>query len=156
MLTIKIICVGRIAAFYKQSAEEYAKRLSRFAKLSVIELPDEKAPESYSTAQKNQVLETEGERILPKLEGYVVALDLAGRQADTAQFAALLDSLPNSHSKVSFVIGGSLGLGDSVLRRADYRLCFSPMTFTHSLARVMLLEQLYRSFKINSNQPYHK
>ena len=141
---------------YRDACEEYVKRLSRFLKLEIIELPDEKAGEELSAAQKERVKEMEGQRILSRLEGYVIALDIDGELRDTLRFARELDALTQSHSKITFVVGGSLGLSGEVLSRADMRLSFSPMTFCHPLARVMLLEQLYRAEKIINNQPYHK
>ena len=157
MLSVKILAVGKAKEkHYRDACGEYAKRLSRFLKLEITELPDEKAGEELSEAQKERVKELEGQRILGRLEGCVIALDVNGEQWDTVRFARELDRLTQSYSRISFVIGGSLGLSEEVLSRADLRLSFSPMTFCHPLARVMLLEQLYRAEKIINNQPYHK
>jgi len=159
-MKIKIACVGRLKEkFYQDAVAEFTKRLSRFAALTVCEVPDERAPETLSEAQKTQVLQKEGERLLCALEpnDYVIALCIDGKKRSSEQLASDLSLLMGSgKSKISFVIGGSLGLWDKVVQRADAKLSFSDMTFSHQLIRVMLLEQVYRAFKIINNEPYHK
>ena len=159
-MTIRIICVGKLKqSCYVQACDEFLKRLSRYAECSVVELPDEKAPETLSPAQKRMVTEAEGTRILQKIaEGdYVIAMDLGGKQLDSPAMAAFLQAkMSEGKSKFDFIIGGSLGLSQSVLSRADFRLSFGANTFSHQIFRIMLLEQIYRCFKINANEPYHK
>lgn len=159
-MNITIISVGKIKEKYISAAiEEYAKRLNRYCKLSIIEVPDEKAPENLSDKEMEQVKRAEGEQILKHLrEGmYTVVLDIQGKMLSSEKFSEMLGSLGlQGNSSVAFVIGGSLGLSQEVLGRADYRLSFSPMTFPHQLMRVILLEQIYRGFRIIKGEPYHK
>ena len=159
-MKVKIACVGKLKdSFYREAVAEYAKRLSRFCTLEVAEVADEKAPESLSPAEEEQVKEREGERLLAKLlpGEFVVCLAIDGKRYSSGQFAAFLQStFDRSASTVSFVIGGSLGLSQAVLRRADSKLSVSDMTLPHGLCRVVLLEQVYRAFKINAGEPYHK
>ncbi len=159
-MKIRILCVGRLKeAFFRDAVQEYGKRLTRYAKVEIIEVPDEKAPESLSDALRESVMKREGERLLAKLqEGeYVIALAIDGTPLSSEDFSAALGRLMNQgKSAVTFVIGGSLGLSEAVLCRADYRLSFSRMTFPHQLMRVILLEQIYRAEKILSGEPYHK
>lgn len=159
-MRIKIVCVGKLKdSFYRDAAAEYAKRLSWFCTLEVYEVADEKAPESLSPAEEEQVKEREGERILARLlpGEFVVCLAIDGKRYTSEQFAAFLQStFDRSASTISFVIGGSLGLSPAVLRRADSKLSVSDMTLPHGLCRVFLLEQVYRAFKINAGEPYHK
>ena len=159
-MRIRILCVGKLKErFYKEACQEFCKRLSRYAQVEILEVADEKAPEQLSPAQRRQVKEAEGARLLQKVaEGdYVVALDIAGEQLSSLALAARLQGWLNSgKSRLCFIIGGSLGLSDAVLARGDQRLSFGPPTFSHQLFRVMLLEQLYRACKINAGEPYHK
>lgn len=159
-MNISIITVGKLKEKYlKQGIEEYIKRLSAYAKMDVIEVADEKAPEVLSDAEMIQVKEKEGERILSKIgqDTYVIALAISGKMKTSEQMAADLDKLATyGKSKIAFIIGGSLGLSDTVLNRADEKLSFSNMTFPHQLMRLILMEQVYRSFRINRNEPYHK
>ncbi len=157
---IKIVCVGKIKeAFYRDAIAEYQKRLSRYAKLQIIEVTDEKTPDRASLAQENQIKLREGERILASIRDtdYVIALSIDARSLDSLSFAAHIDSLGSKGiSSLCFVIGGSLGLHTAVLDRADELLSFSAMTFPHQLMRVILLEQFYRACRINHHEPYHK
>jgi 23S rRNA (pseudouridine1915-N3)-methyltransferase len=159
-LKIKIVCVGKLKdAFFRDAFAEYAKRLSRFCTLELCEVADEKAPESLSPAEEEQVKEREGERLLSKIlpSEFVVCLTIDGKRYFSEQFAAFLQgTFDRSASTISFVIGGSLGLSPAVLKRADSRLSVSDMTLPHGLCRVFLLEQVYRAFKINAGEPYHK
>lgn len=159
-MRIKIVCVGKLKdSFFRDAVAEYAKRLSRFCTLEVCEVADEKAPESLSSAEEEQVKEREGERLLAKvLPGeFVVCLTIDGKRYTSEQFAAFLQgTFDRSASTISLVIGGSLGLSPAVLKRADSKLSVSDMTLPHGLCRVFLLEQVYRAFKINAGEPYHK
>lgn len=159
-MKIDIICVGKLKETYLiNAASEYTKRLSRYCKLSIIEVADEKTPDKASKKEEIQIRSKEGERILAKIStnAYVVALDLFGKMLSSNDFAHFIDTCGiDGRSHIVFVIGGSLGLSESVLNRANFSLCFSKMTFPHQLFRIMLLEQIYRGFKINSNEPYHK
>ncbi|WP_431028500.1 23S rRNA (pseudouridine(1915)-N(3))-methyltransferase RlmH [Lysinibacillus sp. LZ02] len=159
-MNITIISVGKLKEKYlKMGIDEYAKRLSSYAKLDFVEVPDEKAPEQLSDAEMEQVKKKEGERILAKINDgtYVIALALDGKMKTSEQMAADLDALMTyGKSKVAFVIGGSLGLHDDVLKRADEKLCFGKMTLPHQLMKLVLVEQIYRSFRIIKGEPYHK
>ena len=159
-MKLRIICVGRLKEnFYRDAVNEFLKRLSRYAEVELIELADEKAPEKLSSAELEGVKLSEGRRILEKLrEGdTVIALDILGKQLSSTELAEKLSGwMLEGKSRLAFVIGGSNGLSAEVLSRADFRLSFSKMTFSHQIFRVMLLEQLYRAFKINAGEPYHK
>jgi len=159
-MNIKLICVGKLKErFYQEACGEFVKRLGRYVNLSLVELEDEKAPEQLSMAQKNQVKSREGKRILERIEDsdFVVAMAIDGRQLDSESFSARLqDWLSFGRSSVCFVIGGSLGLSEEVLKRSDFSLSFGKNTFPHQLFRIMLLEQIYRAFRIMKHEPYHK
>lgn len=159
-MNIDIVCVGKVKERYLRDAiDEYRKRLSRFAKIDIVEVADEKTPEHASDALNEQIKEKEGERILKHLRGdaFVVALAIEGDQLTSEHLAARIAQWGlHGVSRLQFVIGGSLGLDPRVLTRADMLLSFSKMTFPHQLMRVILLEQLYRAFKINAHEPYHK
>lgn len=159
-MNITIISVGKIKEkFLKNAIDEYSKRLSRYCKLNIIEVPDEKTPDNASEKEELIIKEKEGEAIIKKIRDnmYVIALDLNGKHITSEEFAAQLSDLSvRGKSNIAFVIGGSLGIAPQVLSRANYKLCFSKMTFPHQLFRVMLLEQIYRGFRINSGEPYHK
>ena len=160
MLKIRLICVGRIKEkFYTQAVCEYAKRLSRYCKLEIVELADEKTPDNASDAQNLIIKAKEGDRILEAIpeRSYVIALAIEGRMQDSVELSKQLEDLGvGGYAQVTFIIGGSLGLDRRVLDRADYKLSFSRMTFPHQLMRVVLLEQIYRSFRIINGEPYHK
>ena len=159
-MNIDIVCVGKVKERYLRDAiDEYRKRLSRFAKVDVIEVADEKTPEHASDTLNAQIKEKEGERILKHLRdgAFVVALAIEGDQLTSEQLAARIAQWGlHGVSHLQFVIGGSLGLDPRVLRRANMPLSFSKMTFPHQLMRVILLEQIYRAFKILHGEPYHK
>ncbi|CAM3626320.1 23S rRNA (pseudouridine(1915)-N(3))-methyltransferase RlmH [Cytobacillus oceanisediminis] len=159
-MNISIITVGKLKEKYlKQGIDEYLKRLSAYAKMEMIEVPDEKAPEELSETEMIQVKQKEGERILSKIhpDAHVIALAIEGKMKSSEELADSLDKLATyGKSKVAFVIGGSLGLSQEVLQRADEKLSFSKMTFPHQLMKLILLEQVYRAFRINRGEPYHK
>lgn len=159
-MKIKLICVGKLKdAFFRDAVAEYAKRLSRFCALEICEVADEKAPESLSPAEEAQVREREGERLLAKISPgeFVVCLAIDGKRYSSEQFADHLQTtFDRQASTVTFIIGGSLGLGAAALARANLLLSVSDMTLPHGLCRVFLLEQIYRAFKINAGEPYHK
>ncbi len=158
-MKITIACVGKIKErFFSEAVNEYLKRLSRFADVAVAEVADEKAPENLSPAQAEAVKDREGERLLKRIkDGYVIALAIDGKRMTSPALSEFLSKkMTEGASHIVFVIGGSLGLGKAVLERADSRLSFSDMTFPHQLMRVILLEQIYRSFKIAAKEPYHK
>ena len=157
-MKITVACVGKIKEkFYTQAIDEYLKRLSAYANVEIFQVEDEKAPENLSAAQEKQIKDKEAQKLLKGLKGYVIALDIGGKMLDSVELSNFIeDSLSRGASHLTFVIGGSLGLGEEVLKRADLRLSFSKMTFPHQLMRVILLEQLYRSQRISHNQPYHK
>lgn len=159
-MNILIITVGKLKEKYLiNGINEYIKRMGPYAKIDIVEVPDEKAPEQLSDAQMLQVKEKEGERILAKVqaEAFVIALAIEGEMWSSEKFAKELDKLATyGQSKVTFIIGGSLGLSNSVMQRADAALSFSKMTFPHQLMRLILVEQVYRAFRINRGEPYHK
>ena len=159
-MKITICCVGKIKEkFYSQAIEEYSKRLSKYCKLEIKEAADEKTPDSASVTVNRMIKEKEGDRLLSfiKDDSYVIALAIDGKMLDSVELSEKIDNLMLSgKSDIVFVIGGSLGLDKRVLDRADYKLSFSKMTFPHQLMRVILLEQIYRSFRIMKNEPYHK
>jgi len=159
-VNISIITVGKLKEKYlKMGIDEYLKRLSAYAKMDIIEVPDEKAPEELSETEMLQVKQKEGEKILAKIstDAHVIALAIEGKMKSSEELADGLDKLATyGKSKVAFVIGGSLGLSEEVLKRADEKLSFSKMTFPHQLMRLILVEQIYRAFRINRGEPYHK
>lgn len=159
-MNISIISIGKLKEKYlKQGIDEYLKRLSSYAKIDIMELPDEKAPENLSDAEMLMVKEKEGIRILEKIseDTHVIALAIDGKMKSSEELAKDLDRLATyGKSKIAFIIGGSLGLSKDVMNRANDTLSFSKMTFPHQLMRLILLEQVYRAFRINRNEPYHK
>lgn len=159
-MNITVISVGKLKEKYlKLAIDEYAKRLSRYCKLDIIELPDEKTPDNASEKEELQIKEKEGQLILSKIKenSYVVAMDLKGKQITSEELSDFIENCGvMGNSNITFIIGGSLGLSQEVIKRANYKLCFSKMTFPHQLFRVMLLEQIYRAFRIMKNEPYHK
>ncbi len=159
-MNISIVTVGKLKEKYlKQGIDEYLKRLTSYAKVEVIEVADEKAPEELSELEMEQVKQKEGERILAKIssDAHVIALAINGKMQSSEELADSLDKLATyGKSKMAFVIGGSLGLSDEVLKRANEQLSFSKMTFPHQLMRLILVEQIYRAFRINRGEPYHK
>lgn len=160
MMTVQIVCVGKLKeAYWRDACNEYAKRLSAFCKFRIVECDEAKVPENASPAQIEDALRQEGERILSHIPGggRLIALCIEGRPQSSEALAAHIGSLGVSGvSHVSFVIGGSWGLSPAVKKRSDLRLSMSPMTFPHQLARVMLCEQIYRAFQIHTGGKYHK
>ena len=159
-MQIDVIAPGRVKERYLRDAiDEYSKRLSRYCRLNVIEVADEKTPDHASEGMERLIKAKEGERIAKHLRdgAFVIALAIDGRQLSSEELAAKIDDLGiRGVSHIQFVIGGSIGLDDAILRRADFKLSFSRMTFPHQLMRVILLEQVYRAYKINAHEPYHK
>lgn len=160
VVNISIVTIGKLKEKYLiQGINEYLKRLSAYAKVEIIELPDEKAPENLSDSEMEQVKQKEGERILAKIsdDTHVIALAIEGKMKSSEQLATDLDKLATyGKSKIAFIIGGSLGLSQDVMKRANDTLSFSKMTFPHQLMRLILVEQVYRAFRINRGEPYHK
>ena len=159
-MNITIVTVGKLKEKYlKHGIEEYLKRLSAYAKVDIIEVPDEKAPETLSDTEMEQIKQKEGERILAKVhpDAHVIALAIEGKQKTSEQLAETIDKLATyGTSKITFIIGGSLGLSKEVMQRANDTLSFSKMTFPHQLMRLILVEQVYRAYRINRGEPYHK
>jgi len=159
-MNVKILCVGKIKEkFFKDAISEYSKRLSKYCSLEIIEVADEKTSENASDVEIALVKDKEGERILKAIKDkdFVIALAILGKQMDSVAFSKYIENLTISgHSSIVFVIGGSIGLSDSVLSRSDFKISFSEMTFPHQLMRVILLEQIYRGMRIINNEPYHK
>lgn len=159
-MQIDIICVGKVKEQYLRDAiAEYSKRLGRYCKLNILEVADEKTPEHASEGMERQIKAKEGERIAKHIKpgAYVIALAIDGQQVTSEGFARKIDQLGiQGVSHIQFVIGGSIGMDDAILRQANYKLSFSKMTFPHQLMRVILLEQVYRAYKINAHEPYHK
>jgi len=159
-MNISIICIGKLKERYWTSAvEEYDKRLGKYCTLTTRELKEEKLADNPSAAEEEAVRIVEGKSILGALKGdsYIIALDIKGKPLSSEELAAEISRIGLSgKSSIAFIIGGSIGLSEEVLDRADMRLSFSKMTFPHQMMRVILLEQIYRSFRINRNEPYHK
>ncbi|MBQ3558336.1 MAG: 23S rRNA (pseudouridine(1915)-N(3))-methyltransferase RlmH [Agathobacter sp.] len=159
-MKISVLCVGKVKEkFYRDAIDEFTKRLSRYCKLEIIEVVDEKTEEQASENEIRLVKEKEGERLLKSIkdDAYVITLCIDGKQMDSEELSEKIEKLGISGiSHIYFVIGGSLGLADAVIKRADYKLSFSKMTFPHQLMRVILLEQIYRAYRIMNHEPYHK
>jgi len=159
-MRITIVSVGKIKeAFYRDAIGEFSKRLSKYCKFEIVEVADEKTPDGAGAALENQIKEKEAERILAKIkeDAFVCTLEIAGKKLSSEQFASRIQkSAVAGTSHFVFVIGGSLGLHEKVLRRSDFALSFSDMTFPHQLMRVILCEQIYRAFRIINGEPYHK
>ena len=159
-MNIKIVCVGKLKEkYFKDGIAEYVKRLSKFCKFQIVEVPDEKAPEKLSDAEMEKVKEIEGKRILDKIKDkeYVYVTAIKGKERTSEAFAKELSNLTTyGHSDITFVIGGSLGTSDAVNKRADDLISFGKFTMPHQLMRLVLIEQIYRAFMINSGSPYHK
>jgi len=159
-MKITIIAVGKIKEkFYRDAIDEYSKRLSKYCKLEIKEVADEKTPDHASDAVNAQILVKEGERIknlIPK-DSYVIVLAIEGKKYDSVEFAGMIDNAGiHGVSNITFIIGGSLGIADEIKKAAQGRISFSDMTFPHQLMRVILLEQIYRGYKIIAKEPYHK
>ncbi|MBE5868146.1 MAG: 23S rRNA (pseudouridine(1915)-N(3))-methyltransferase RlmH [Lachnospiraceae bacterium] len=159
-MKIDIICVGQIKEkFYKEAVSEYAKRLSKYCKFDILEVEDEKTPDKAGEALETQIKGKEAQRILAKIKdgACVITLEILGKKMDSVKFAGMIQQIGiGGKSHIQFVIGGSLGLHESVIERADYHVSFSDMTFPHQLMRVILCEQVYRAYRIMSGEPYHK
>lgn len=162
MLNIKIMCVGKIREkSLKELLDEYEKRISKYAKLEIIELDDDKIPQNASPAIEEQVKTSESNKLMEKIKKFpnanVILLDLKGKQYSSEEFAEKIDNIQTySSSTIIFVIGGSLGMSQELLNLSNDKICFSKMTFPHQLIRVFLLEQIFRAFKILNNETYHK
>lgn len=159
-MKITIICVGKIKEkYWNMAIEEYAKRLLRYCKLEIVQVEDEKTPDGASEVLENVIKEKEGKKILSKIpdNAYVIALAIEGKMLDSVELSEKIEQLGvQGEGHLVFVIGGSLGLWKDVMKRADYALSFSKMTFPHQMMRVILLEQIYRGYRISSGEPYHK
>ncbi len=158
-MNINIICIGKLKEKYlKDALCEYSKRLSRFAVLNIIELPDQKIPEKSNAKIDEKILEKEGEQILSKLKdnGSVIAMCVEGDLISSEELADTIKTLTQTTSNITFIIGGSLGLSEAVKKRADMKISFGRITLPHQLMRVVLCEQIYRACKINANETYHK
>lgn len=159
-MNIKIICVGKLKEkFLKEGIGEFQKRIKTYANLEIIEVKDEACPENSSELEMEKIKEVEGERILSKISkgAYVIALDIGGKSLASEDFAKKIEDLSvEGISSIDFIIGGSLGLSEGVKNKSDYRLSFSKFTFPHGLMRLILVEQVYRAFRIINNHPYHK
>lgn len=159
-MRITVVCVGKIKEkYFTMGIDEYSKRLSRYCKLEIIQVPDEKTPDNASEAEELMIKKKEGERILKNIKdnAYVIALAIEGKMLTSEELADKIDKLGvGGDSHIVFVIGGSLGLDEEVLKRSDYKLSFSKMTFPHQMMRMVLLEQVYRGYRIINGEPYHK
>lgn len=159
MLNIQIICVGKIKESYlKEAINEYSKRLCKYCRLSILELPDEKIPDKLNKNISNEIKTQECNNIINHLkkDSYVIALDLSGKQFSSEEFSKEIEKITMINSSITFIIGGSLGLTEELLNKCNQKICFSKMTFPHQLIRVFLLEQIFRVFKIVNNENYHK
>lgn len=159
-MKITVLCVGKIKEkYFTMAIDEYSKRLSRYVKLEITSVADEKTPDGASDAVENAIRDKEGKRILANLkeDSYVITLEIEGKMLDSVELSKKIESIGVSgKGHITFIIGGSLGLSDEVKSKSDYKLSFSKMTFPHQLMRVVLLEQIYRSYRILGNEPYHK
>lgn len=159
MLTIKIVCIGKLKEDYlKNAVLEYSKRISKYCHLEIIELPDEKLPNKLNDTIISCIKDKESTKIIEHLkkDSYVFCLDLSGREFSSEDFSKKIENIAlNFNSNITFVIGGTLGLNKQVLSIANEKICFSKMTFPHQLIRIFLLEQLFRAFKISNNEVYH-
>ena len=158
-MKVSILCVGKIKEkFYTDAIAEYAKRMKRFADFEIVEIPDEKIPDNASEKEKEQIKEREGEKILTKLkiDSHVITLCIEGKTLSSTELAQTLENAYQNTNHITFIIGGSLGLSDAVKNRSSLRLSFGRMTLPHQLMRVVLAEQIYRAFMINSGSAYHK
>ena len=159
MLNINIICIGKIKEQYlKDALQEYSKRLSKYCKLLITELPDEKIPEKLNSNISNEIKSKECANIINhiKKDSYIICLDLKGREFSSEQFSSKIQKISLENSHITFIIGGSLGLTEDLLNKSNESICFSKMTFPHQLIRVFLLEQLFRAFKIANGETYHR
>jgi len=160
MVTINVLCVGKIKEkFFKDAIDEYSKRLSKYCNLNIIEVQDSKVPDKINEIIENQIKNEEATRMLNTLkkDTYLICLDLNGKEYNSVEFSEKIQKLTvEGISNITFVIGGTLGIGDEILKLAKEKICFSKMTFPHQLIRVFLLEQLFRGFKIANKETYHR
>lgn len=159
MLTINILCVGKIKEIYlKESINEYSKRLSKYCNLNIIEVADEKVPDKLSEVVVKNIKEKEASKMLAHLkkDTYCISLDLKGKELTSEEFSKKIEEISNISSSITFIIGGTLGIGEEILNNSKEKICFSKMTFPHQLIRVFLLEQIFRAFKISNNETYHR
>ena len=159
MLSINIICIGKIKEkFFKDAIDEYSKRLSKYCKLNILELPDEKIPDKINVSIENEIKSKECTNIINhiKKDSYIICLDLSGKEFSSEEFSKEIENISMQSSQVTFIIGGSLGLNQEILNLANKKICFSKMTFPHQLIRIFLLEQLFRAFKISNGETYHR
>lgn len=159
MLSINLICIGKIREkFLKDAIDEYSKRLSKYCKLNILELSDEKIPDKTNINIENEIKSKECDKILShiKKDSYIISLDLSGKEFSSEQFSKNIENISMQSSNITFIIGGSLGLTEKVLNISNQKICFSKMTFPHQLIRVFLLEQIFRAFKISNGETYHK
>jgi len=157
MYKIKIVCVGKVKeSYFREGIDEYLKRLSRFAEVKVIELKEENITDNPSDAEIEIIKSKEGENILKNLSGKVVSMCIEGKKYSSESFSKLIGDVKNSTGELTFVIGGSYGIDNRVKEKSDIKLSFSDMTFPHTMFRLMLVEQIYRAFKILENSKYHK
>lgn len=160
MLHIDIICVGKIKEQYlKDAVAEYSKRLSKYCSLTITEISDEQVPNNLNDKLAQNIKQIESNHILShiKRDSYVICLDLKGKQFSSEEFSKKIENIAlNDSSNITFIIGGTLGMSDELLKKSNELICFSKMTFPHQLIRVFLLEQLFRAFKISNNETYHR
>ena len=159
MLTINIICIGKVKEKYlKDAINEYSRRLSKYCKLNILELSDEKIPDKLNDSISNEIKNKESNAILNhiKKDSYIICLDLTGKELSSEEFSKNIENLSLQTSNITFVIGGSLGLSSDLLKKSHQKICFSKMTFPHQLIRVFLLEQIFRGFKISNGETYHR
>ncbi len=159
MLTITIVCVGKVKEKYLRDAiDEYSKRLSKYCKLDIIELPDEKVPDKLNSSIEQEIKEKEADKIMQHIpkSSYIMALDLTGKQYTSEEFSEKIEDISMESSNITFIIGGTLGMTEKLLSNCTSKICFSKMTFPHQLIRVFLLEQLFRAFKISRGETYHR
>lgn len=159
MLNINLICIGKIKEkFLKDAIEEYSKRLSKYCKLSIIELSDEKIPDKLYPKLEQEIKAKECNNIIKhiKKDSYIIALDLSGIEYNSEEFSKKIQNISMENSNITFIIGGSLGLTENLLKICNLKICFSKMTFPHQLIRIFLLEQTFRAFKIQNGETYHR
>lgn len=159
MLTINVICIGKVKEkFFRDAIDEYSKRLSKYCKLNILELPDEKIPDKLNLNLENEIKNKECENIINhiKKDSYIICLDLKGKQFSSEELSKNIENISMQSSNITFIIGGSLGLNEKILNIANQKICFSKMTFPHQLIRIFLLEQIFRAFKISNGETYHR
>ena len=158
MLHINLICIGKLKETYlKEAIQEYSKRLSKYYSFQIIELPDEKLPDTLNPSIISQIQDIESEKIISHIpkNSYVISLDLTGKQYTSEEFSEKIENIKISNSNLTFIIGGSLGLNTKLKNLSNEKICFSKMTFPHQLIRVFLIEQIFRAAKISNNEKYH-